>query len=159
MFFLYNYCFFDIMWYNKNMRKSFLNSKFKSCNNSNFCFELLYDRHKDYYTLNCLNADGEKMGYLTFKMNAGQKAWIYYVYTNEKFYHQGVGRALLQTFEKIAFENGIRFVEGKFYPENQYARPLYNKTGYKIERDGYETLIYKTLEDEKFIESLEYERV
>lgn len=134
--------------------KSYLKSKF---NVGDVLFELRYTPSNNYYTLRCLNKK-EEMGYATFKLN-GQTAWLYYICTHPKFQRRGVGFALLTVIEKFSLDNGASRIEGKFYPENEFAKLLYDKAGYAIEKDGYETLICKNIYQNASARVPEFEKV
>ena len=57
--------------------------------------------------------------------------------------------------EYFALQNRAQVVEGKFYPENEFAKPFYNKYGYSIDKEDYETYIYKTLDYKRIKENIE----
>lgn len=135
--------------------KSFLKAKFNT--DEDVRFELFYTPAKDYYTLRCLNKNQE-MGFLTFQINEAN-AWLYYVCTHPQYRHSGVGLALLAVFEKYVFDNGVCRIEGKFYPENQFAKQLYDKAGYSIEKDGYDTLVCKNIYENTHASIPEFEKV
>ena len=98
----------------------------------------------DYYKIVAYSSDKKAMGFLTYKITRG-KVWLNYVETKPKYQHQGVGSALIKTFEYEVYGKGLRFVEGKYFPKNEFAKPMYDKNGYEIYKDGYETYLSKSL--------------
>ena len=53
---------------------------------------------------------------------------------------------LIKLFENDCIEHYVREIEGKFYPhdeEGDVVRVFYEKHGYTIYKDGYDTEIYK----------------
>ena len=53
---------------------------------------------------------------------------------------------LLKLFENDCIEHYVKVVEGKFYPhdeEGDVVKSFYEKHGYSIYKDGYDTEIYK----------------
>ena len=98
----------------------------------------------DYYKIVAYSADKKPMGFLTYKISRG-KVWLNYVTTSKKYQHQGVGTALIKTFEYEIYNRGLRFIEGKYFPKNEFAKPMYDKNGYEIYRDDYEMYIGKSL--------------
>jgi len=81
--------------------------------------------------------------------------WIYKIETYEAFQHRGLGKMMLETVEQIARQHRIRVVEGKFYPYNEYAEPMYKKNGYMIEYEDITTTVFKYIDMEKKNEPFE----
>lgn len=104
-----------------------------------FDIKVAYYSSNDYYKIEVIE-NGVQKGYLTFSIKRGQ-AWIYKIATKPEFSRQGVGKALIDTFEFILSGKRISSVEGKFYPDNEYAKPFYEKNGYQIYKDDYETYV------------------
>lgn len=66
----------------------------------------------------------------------------------QKYSHQGVGTKILNIIEQIAISNYCRAIDGKFFPFGNlgiYAKSFYEKNGYEIYKEDYETYIYKRL--------------
>ena len=40
-------------------------------------------------------------------------------------------------------------IDGKFYPDNEFAKPFYEHRGFDITKDGYETYVGKYLNDKQ----------
>lgn len=118
-----------------------------------FNIKVAYYSSNNYYIIEVLE-DGVKKGYLTFCIKKGQ-AWIYKIETKTEFSRQGVGKALIDTFEFILSGKRINSIDGKFYPDNEYAKPFYEKNGYQIYKDDYETYVCKYLDTQKVQEELQ----
>ena len=102
------------------------------------------DDNKSIYLLN----DYEMIGSIDFKVYPEkQKVWIYKIEVKEKYQSRGYGEELLKLFEDYCRKHRIFYVEGKFYPENDHARPFYIKHGYEIYKEYYSTYIYKDLRE------------
>ena len=69
--------------------------------------------------------------------------WIYRIEVVEGHKFKGIGQKLLEFVEEYANLNNIKYVEGIFYPTNEYAETFYLKNGYKICKEGYETIVSK----------------
>lgn len=119
--------------------------KYLSKNGKEFNVEIIEDKHNDFYEVQVV--DEEVMGYATFKININKNyTWLYKIVTNEKYQHMGVGQALLDIIEYISCKKLVRNIEGKFYPNNEYAKPFYEKNNYQIYKDGYDTYVGKRLD-------------
>lgn len=118
----------------------------------NITLKSKYVPQDDYYEITAYSNANKKMGFLTYKINRSN-VWLNFVGTSKKYQHQGVGTALIKTFEYEIYKKGQRFIEGKYYPKNEFAKPLYDKNGYDIYRDDYEMYVgksmYLTKEQEK----------
>lgn len=137
------------MGYNKDMQNIF-KKKIRLYDKREYQLELWHDEVRNYYALRCV--DGVKeMGLLTFNARNG-RAWIYNVSTRPQYQNIGVGRTMLVVFESFLSAKKITLIEGKFYPTNEFAKPLYENLGYKIEKDGYETMLYKIVGTEIYHE-------
>lgn len=119
-------------------------------NNQEYGFEMKITHHqdKDYYTILCFDDAGICAGRASFKiskMGYRPSIWIYKIETFENFQNRGLGKAILDTVEMFAKLKRIYIIEGKFYPDNEYAEPFYIKNGYGIDRDYSSCEIYKHL--------------
>lgn len=117
-------------------------------NGQNFDCKIDYYENDDFYKIEVLNENKDVMGYATFKIknsSFSKSIWLYKIETYNRYTHKGVGTAVNNILEYFAYKNKVLFIEGKFYPENKFAKPFYEKYGYKIEKDYYDTLVYKTL--------------
>ena len=118
--------------------------------------KFLYNSQDNYYKILALNNENQEMGYLTFKIKTGfsRKIWLNKIETKPEFQNQKVGTALIGCMEYFASQCNIDFIEGKFYPTNDYAKPFYIKRGYEIYKDEYEWYVDKTLNLQKVREEL-----
>lgn len=102
------------------------------------------------YAFNAVNNKNEVMATLTFKID--KKVWnricVDKLSTNEKFNHCGAGSALIYALEDFAFKNRIFYIEGKFFPENEFTKSFYKKLGYEIYKEGYDTFVGKYIHKE-----------
>ena len=87
-------------------------------------------KDKDFYFVCCVE-NNKKIGFISFQIKDG-KTWIYKIETSKNFLHQGIGTALLFAMEYISMLNNVKVVEAKYYPENEFAKPFYEKYGYHI---------------------------
>jgi len=116
-------------------------------------FDLQIIKNKNFFEIKCLSQNDEEMGFITFEIHKNF-VWIYKIETNENFYHQGVASAILDVAEYIAVEHNAHTMQGKFVPDNEYARPFYEKNGYTVPNkeknwDTYDPgwILYKCLDD------------
>lgn len=126
-------------------------------NNNEFDSKILYNGDDDIYRIEVLDGS-DVMGYATFKLKRQRyfdSVWLYKIETNKEYAHKGVGSAVINLLEYFAYQNRAHTVEGKFFPENEYAKPFYDKFGYSIEKEGYETYIYKTLDFKTIKQTIE----
>ena len=101
-----------------------------------------YRSYMDFYEVEIAHENRERMGKINFKIK-DRETWIYSIYTEEKYQHMGIGKALLEICEYLSSLKRVKLIEGKFFPTNEYARPLYEKNGYSINKESYETFITK----------------
>ena len=81
--------------------------------------------------------DKTRMGKITFKIgrkDRSNETWIYNIDTEPAYQHMGVGSTLLKLCEYMTSCRDIKTIRGRFFPFNEYARPMYEKNGYKIEQ-------------------------
>lgn len=122
-----------------------------------FDSKILFNTEENSYRIEILD-NSNVMGYATFRIKRNRyqdSIWLYKIETYPKYAHTGVGTATINLLEYFALQNRAQVVEGKFYPENEFAKPFYNKFGYSIDREDYETYIYKTLDYTKIKENIE----
>ena len=94
------------------------------------------------------------MGEISFKIKSG-KTWIYNIATEEAYQHNGIGQALIYVCEYMSATRNVKLIEGKYYPSNEFAKPFYDKNGYEIIKEGYETFIQKGIVKCEVLEKLE----
>lgn len=100
-------------------------------------------------------SNNQEIGYINFKFyNEPYKyVWLNKIEVYKNYQSMGFGKFLLKCFEKFCIKNQYYNIEGKYYPENEFAKPLYIKNGYKIIKEYYETLLVKTLDKNNKINS------
>lgn len=91
-----------------------------------------------------LNKTNEEIGFANYKKTNVSTAWLYNIKIEEKFQGNGLGNLLMYAFENECVDKSVKYVEGKYYPTNNHAKSFYNKHNYSIDKDGYETYIYKS---------------
>ena len=97
--------------------------------------------------------NGDVMGTAYFSVNRKErKLWLRKIETKPKYQNLGIGKALLDTLEYFTIQNRLCVIEGKFYPDNEYARPFYLKNGYDIYKEDYETYVGKYISHESLAE-------
>lgn len=104
--------------------------KVKLTNKEEIVHTLDIQKQQNFYSVSCIK-NKEKIGFINFEIK-NNKTWIYKIETNKNYLHQGVGTALIDMMEYISMLNKIERVEGKYYPENEYAKTFYEKYGYYI---------------------------
>lgn len=107
-----------------------------------------YNSIRNYYTVSALSLDNILLGQMTFKVNKDsfiRKIWLYKIETFSDNQHKGIGSKMLRYLENFARQNQIYYIEGKYFPENEFAKDFYEHRGYLIEKDGYDTLVCKSL--------------
>lgn len=130
----------------ENIKKiSRINTKIGTIN----AFYIIND---DYYTIKlCTFISNEEIGFATFKFSEKRRAnvWLQNIKIKEKFQSKGLGKVLIKMFENFCYDKRRYIIEGKFYPENNHSKTFYENNGYSIEKEYYETFIYKDLRFEK----------
>lgn len=102
----------------------------------------------EYEQIECIH-NGKCIGYINYKF-ANRSVWLNKIKVDKECRGHGVGKTLLKIFENEAMTLRKVVVEGKFYPEDEdgmVVRRFYESNGYKIEKEGYETELYKVLRE------------
>ena len=107
-----------------------------------------------FFRIIATNKDGCEMGHLNFELQDGGRVWLFHIATEEVFWHQGTGQAMLDVFESFCLTNGHRSIEGRFCPENDYAEDFYKKNGYSIYEDSYRYYVSTYLMPKKIHEEV-----
>ena len=93
------------------------------------------------------NINSDEIGSISFKFNyQNRSVWIYKIEIKKEFQSQGFGDMLIEIFEAYCQSKRFFQIEGKFYPENDHAKPFYEKHGYQIDKEYYDTFISKNIE-------------
>lgn len=104
------------------------------------------------YEILALADNDTVMGMATFAIKPKErKVWLRKIETLPQFQDKGVGQALIDVLEYFTATNGLRHIEGKFYPDNDYAKPFYLKNDYDIYKEDYETYVGKFLNPQKVL--------
>lgn len=92
-----------------------------------------------------IESDKKEIGYVTYKLKSSGRrtAWLQKIEVHKQYQSQKFGDLLIRLMENDLAQNGCNEIEGKFWPTNDHARPFYEKHGYEIVKDDYETFIYK----------------
>ena len=91
---------------------------------------------------------GDKIGIVNFSLKCNgysNNLWINIIDVKDEYQFKGIGQALLDAVETFAKMRRVYAIEGRFYPRNQYARNFYEKNGFEIYKDGYETYLFKSM--------------
>lgn len=113
--------------------------------------ELKFFEDDRYYKAEAISEDGQVMGYVTFKQHSDnpRTMWLQKIETYKEFQGRGVGDALLSVMEYTTLDTRKTSIDGKFFPDNEFAKPFYEHRGYDITKDGYETYVGKYLSDKQ----------
>ena len=115
-----------------------------------------YDKPNKFFRISCYGDDNEnELGYLTFKVSGRYNDCIFaYQLENTSEVGRGVGSALIDGLEYFALQNRINKFEAKFFPTDDRAKSFYEKRGYEIFKDGYETMLFKCYYDDEIEEDV-----
>ncbi len=114
-----------------------------------------HNENYNYYEIKLIDLKNNNLiGFVNYKFNyKGVKtAWLNLIKVEDNYQSKGFGNVLLKLFEKECINNRFYNIEGKFFPENDHAKPFYEKNGYKIEKEYYETLVTKLLNENQKID-------
>ncbi len=106
--------------------------------------------NSSYYTSEVFDECNNKIGFLRFKLSSSNCYLIRIEITDNNYAHVGLGSKMIEHMEDMAFKKRCFSVDGRFYPFGElgkHARNFYEKHNYSIYKDGYETYIYKNLEN------------
>ena len=121
-----------------------------------FNLKVFYYTKDKYYEIKAYNCLKQEVARITFIAKKQYRyIWLNKISTDEKYQHKGYGTALIYAFEYVAKVLKFDQIEGNFYPENDYAKPFYDKHEYVIYKDGYQTLIMKSLDYEEIKQKIE----
>jgi len=102
-----------------------------------------FSKKYKYYTVSALAKNKILLGEMTFKIGDYRNIWLYKIATIDKYQKQGIGSKLLNYLEFFANEHRIKQIEGKYFPSNGSAKSFYENRGYTIEKEGYDWVVYK----------------
>lgn len=93
------------------------------------------DEYFFYYHLTA--EDGKtQFGYIAYSTK-DQIAYLEAIYLEKKYRGHGLGKQILQSFETLLLEKGVKLVKLYVFDHNKRAFELYNKVGYEIETTYY----------------------
>lgn len=100
--------------------------------------------------------DEEMVGRLSYIIDSKRNAWLYKVEVREDYREQGIGSNLMDIFEDECAARHVNSIEGKFYPEidGNKVRTFYERKGYSIYKEDYETFVGKFFIEKKDISNL-----
>lgn len=100
--------------------------------------------------------DEEMVGRLSYIIDSKRNAWLYKVEVREDYREQGIGSNLMDIFEDECAARYVNSIEGKFYPEidGNKVRTFYERKGYSIYKEDYETFVGKFFIEKKDISNL-----
>ena len=87
------------------------------------------------------------VGFLIYRIH-NSTAWLNKIKVEKDYRCCGIGKTLLNLFENDCINSYRKYIEGKFYPEDEdgyIVKNFYEHNGYSVEKDGYETMIFKNL--------------
>lgn len=99
----------------------------------------------DYVVIEAID-NNKIIGFINYKFKKNGRVWLNNIVVNKEYRTKGIGTMLIKLFENDCLEHYVREIEGKFYPhdeEGDVVRVFYEKHGYTIYKDGYDTEIYK----------------
>ena len=109
--------------------------------------KIFYDELDKYYTINAYSLRGDIACSATIKPRVSpRQMWLNKIETKQGHQHKGYANAVINVIEYLTYNLRYNWIEGKYYPENEYAKPFYDKHGYTIYKDDYETYVTKTLD-------------
>ncbi len=121
-----------------------------------FNLKVFYYTADNYYEIKAYNNKNEEVARVNFKTNYDpREIWLNKISTDEKYQNKGYATALIKALEYVAYKLRFDQIEGKYYPENSYAKPFYDKYEYIIYKDGYETYITKSLDPDDIKQTIE----
>ena len=99
----------------------------------------------DYEQIECIHNE-KCVGYINYRF-LNRSVWLNKISVDSEYRGRGIGKTLLKLFENEAIKLRKVVVEGKFFPETngEYVRRFYESSGYSIEKEGYDTELYKVL--------------
>lgn len=96
------------------------------------------------------------MGSATFKIYDSKKTtWLFKIETKKEYQHMGIGQALIDIVEYISCLNHMQRIEGRYFPDNEHAKPFYKKNNYEIYKEGYDSFILKNLDRKHIFTDIE----
>ena len=124
--------------------------------NKEITIDLINVDNKDEYQARAIADNGDIMGTVSFAVKRKDRSvWLRKIQTEPQYQGQGVGQALLDTLEYFTIKHRLCHIEGKFFPDNEFAKPFYLKNSYDIYKEDYETFVGKYLSHESLTEDIQ----
>lgn len=96
------------------------------------------------YRISAIADNGDEMGFAVFSVKKqDRKVWLRKISTKPEYQNLGVAKAMLDVLEYFTVQHRLCMIEGKFYPDNEYAKPFYQKNNYDIYKEDYDTFVSK----------------
>ena len=113
-------------------------------NNKPINIQIVNTDNLNNYRISAITDNGDEMGFATFSIKKKDRSvWLRKIETNPQYQNLGVAKAILDVLEYFAVDNRLCLIEGKFYPDNEFAKPFYKKNNYDIHKEDYETYVSK----------------
>ena len=105
----------------------------------------------DYEQIECIY-NGKCIGYINYKF-MNRSVWLNKIKVDKEYRSNGIGKTLLKLFENESLAMWKSVVTGKFYPEEDgdIVKKFYESNGYTIEKEGYDTELFKVLRDKNHL--------
>lgn len=78
-----------------------------------------------------IRSDGQEVGMIWLALKPNNKGFIYDIKIREDYRGRGFGKQAMEDIEKVGREFGIKSIGLHVFANNQIARSLYEKLGYK----------------------------
>lgn len=96
------------------------------------------------YRISAIADNGDEMGFAVFSVKKqDRKVWLRKISTKPEYQNLGVAKAMIDVLEYFTVQHRLCMIEGKFYPDNEYAKPFYQKNNYDIYKEDYDTFVSK----------------
>ena len=106
--------------------------------------DLTYHVKHSYYQSEVVVRNKEQdVAFMYFKIK-GSKCNLALIRVEPEYRRLGISTRLLQILENECVKEGVRSIDGRFYPENENARFMYENHGYSIYKDGYDQYLVKS---------------
>ena len=96
------------------------------------------------------NLQNEEIGSLYYcinQTNARNDLWLININIKPYYQTRGLGQFLFDLLVNDAILAHVNFIEGKYFPTNDHAKPFYEKNGCEIYKEYYDTYVRKDIDD------------
>lgn len=91
--------------------------------------------------------DDKVLGYVTFRKRNETATWISCLFVDPDCQKMGIGRKLMEAVEKFARDNNCQLVALETHSNATWAINFYQKLGYELVNDKYDTFPYSEMLD------------